>query len=851
MRASLAAFLLIAVCTGQSQAFLIQTFAGEDAPIQQTWSNPERIPFVLYGTGSDDLSPEESHRLIRESFQIWQDVPTSRVAFIDQGETTTRTPSRRDRRNLIFFDEANAYLQAPRGSGIIAVTRLNSNALTGEITDADIIFNGLEFTFAGDNSSTRGSVNLKDVAVHEVGHLLGLEHTPLDGPAISRPTMNPFNRGDGPGLGQSLEADDIAGVSYLYPTANYARTVGKIKGTVRDLQGNGLFGAHLIAYNVDTGVQISTVSGAFDGSSGSYVLEGLPPGSYRLELAAIGGAINEDNFGGIFTDFAAGFPREFYDNSRAENLAQLVNIEAGQTLDSIDFTTGFIRPGFPSIELLALPSNTPDTSGPYTIRAQAINVNDIWLHYRRSDEQSQRIAMQPVGEDLFTAPIPGQPTHTRLEFRFEARNDSIEQSFFPENGSWFGFSVVELSGAPLAFTALRDADVVSVIDTETSNELARIAVGDEPIQLILSQDGRSLYVSNLSSNDISVISTATFQEIERIPTALQPLDLALSPDGKTLYATNSGAGTLTVVDLATNAGQTVWIAGLSTGPYGIAARNDKVFVTDLANDQLLIMTPSGTVQSRIDVAAQPRSLALSPDSRSLYIASMGEGTLTVFNAEEERISQRVELPVEGTFAVAAHPAGEKVYLTAHDDGSVLVLNSADMTLRKQIFTGDNPRGLSFSPDGQIVFVTNAFSDRITLLDGTTDETIGTYSTSDQPRGIAVSNPVYLSADTSVSAASSLPEGFTLHPTYPNPFNAETQIAYSLPMDIPRQRVQLNVYNGMGQRVRQLVNAVQEPGFYATRWDGRDDRGKAVSTGVYMLSLRTDGHHQTRKLLLLR
>ena len=71
------------------------------------------------------------------------------------------------------------------------------------------------------------------------------------------------------------------------------------------------------------------------------------------------------------------------------------------------------------------------------------------------------------------------------------------------------------------------------------------------------------------------------------------------------------------------------------------------------------------------------------------------------------------------------------------------------------------------------------------------------------------------------------------------------------MDIPRQRVQLNVYNGMGQHVRQLVNAVQEPGFYASRWDGRDDRGKAVSTGVYMLSLRTDGHHQTRKLLLLR
>ena len=89
--------------------------------------------------------------------------------------------------------------------------------------------------------------------------------------------------------------------------------------------------------------------------------------------------------------------------------------------------------------------------------------------------------------------------------------------------------------------------------------------------------------------------------------------MSINPNGSTLYATNSGSGTLTIVDLETRSACTAWLAGLTTGPYGIAARDDKIFATDLANNQLLIMDPEGAIQSRVDVALQPRSLALSPD----------------------------------------------------------------------------------------------------------------------------------------------------------------------------------------------------------------------------------------------
>ena len=90
----------------------------------------------------------------------------------------------------------------------------------------------------------------------------------------------------------------------------------------------------------------------------------------------------------------------------------------------------------------------------------------------------------------------------------------------------------------------------------------------------------------------------------------------------------------------------------------------------------------------------------------------------------------------------------------------------------------------------------------------------------------------------------------LLPNCPNPFNSSTAIRLALPAD---KAVELDVINLAGQRVATLVNGVREAAMHSVSWDGRDDDGRELASGVYLSRLRTGAGQPvaTRKLVLLR
>ncbi len=94
----------------------------------------------------------------------------------------------------------------------------------------------------------------------------------------------------------------------------------------------------------------------------------------------------------------------------------------------------------------------------------------------------------------------------------------------------------------------------------------------------------------------------------------------------------------------------------------------------------------------------------------------------------------------------------------------------------------------------------------------------------------------------------LPSSFKLSQNYPNPFNPTTTIEFSL---ATRSHVALEIFNALGQRVRVLDNQMRTPGSYRVDWNGRDDNGNQVATGVYLYRLTTDAGVVTKKMLLMK
>lgn len=97
----------------------------------------------------------------------------------------------------------------------------------------------------------------------------------------------------------------------------------------------------------------------------------------------------------------------------------------------------------------------------------------------------------------------------------------------------------------------------------------------------------------------------------------------------------------------------------------------------------------------------------------------------------------------------------------------------------------------------------------------------------------------------------LPKEFHLSNNYPNPFNPVTTIEYSIPTGYDRIPTTLEVYNVLGQRVRVLVDEMQDAGFYTVQWNGKNDAGQTVSSGLYIYVLRAGTFIDRNRMMFIK
>lgn len=240
------------------------------------------VSFVLNDQGSDDIPDASDDVALREGFAAWSDVTYADFSYVEDASPASRarTDWEADDIHLVLFDEDDSSGLFPAGSGLLAITVLEVDEVSGEILDGDVLLNGADFGFTTDPDS--GDFDLWSLASHEAGHLAGLGHSPLGG-ATMAPFLDP-----GRAYTRSLTADDACGLETLYPAGVRA----EISGSVRRGGGAPVSGAHVWLVDQAKGaLGPSTLTDA----DGAYRLAGLEPGPWVVFAGPLDASLSPDD----------------------------------------------------------------------------------------------------------------------------------------------------------------------------------------------------------------------------------------------------------------------------------------------------------------------------------------------------------------------------------------------------------------------------------------------------------------------------------------------------------------------------------------------------------------------------
>jgi hypothetical protein len=268
--------------------------------IDATWKQ-QPIGYFISDRPGNGVTAMDLLAATQRATATWSGVTSANVRFAFQAMTTAPAEGIDGKTVLGFIDR-------PDLDRVLGATSFMIDTSTGEIVEADIFFNS-RFAFSVAPNGQADRVDLESVVVHELGHLLGLGHSAIgeterSGNGNRRvigsgSVMFPIAMTAGATADRVLQADDIAGISDLYP-APPTQDTGGIVGRVTK-NGQGVIGAHVVAFNPETGILVGNFT---LNSAGDFVIARLPAGPYILRAEPIDDADPDSFFpSAIDTDF--------------------------------------------------------------------------------------------------------------------------------------------------------------------------------------------------------------------------------------------------------------------------------------------------------------------------------------------------------------------------------------------------------------------------------------------------------------------------------------------------------------------------------------------------------------------
>jgi len=278
-----------------------------------------------------------------------------------------------------------------------------------------------------------------------------------------------------------------------------------------------------------------------------------------------------------------------------------------------------------------------------------------------------------------------------------------------------------------AYVANRGSDSVSVLDLATRAVITEVTVGYRPYGVIVSPTGDRLYVAEQGVDQVRILDTSSLATLAILPTCDRPSGLAISDDGRILYVTHLLTGQVSILSLG---GHRIYL------PLILKSRQEIRYRT-LDTGYSRSQYPISNIQLWPD-SNLVQSIILSPDGRTAYVPHTRSNTsnraltfdTTVFPlvslidlaTQRHLVGQQFDLgtldpPGVGLpFDAAVTPDGEELWVLNAASNDITVLDLTRRRLVAHIEVGDNPRGIVLSSDGSTAYVNNTLAGTVSVID---------------------------------------------------------------------------------------------------------------------------------------
>ncbi|MCJ8346909.1 hypothetical protein MJH12_15310, partial [bacterium] len=490
--------------------YIVLDNGGNFGPVR--WSSTT-IPLVINPSSSNTLTNQVVLSELQYSLNQWQNSLGSAINFTftqnnnspDPIGSSPATPFRvipsnslpttnnglADNINSIYFSDSTN-----QNFGVMAVTYLTVNLSNRQIVDADIILNKRNFQFLeGGNGAVsdlaQNQVLLRSVLTHELGHLLGFDHSPiaeqtLGGAVIGKTAMFPKYHD----AQAEIKEDEKSILAFSYPSIINPYT-GILSGRMMSglVNGDSISGAHIVAWDQSQNIAVSSISGFtstgvnFDGR---FQIQGLKSGSYKVFAQAFpisydGGVINYESDFSFLSDASAGdkiffrnkaisFPLEFY-NGVAESQFE---VDSGQ-----DTAVNVIYIGSTHIsEIVTFVSNTSNNN--LNLTRSTIVTDSTYLYGNGTTSTIIILTPKTIDNQLIQADISSRLKLRITSGSFSAAIEQREATPIYQNDGSHSYKLTLFSPDLLGSSNSENSDISLFLDNNLVNFVSKTVFFEKP-----------------------------------------------------------------------------------------------------------------------------------------------------------------------------------------------------------------------------------------------------------------------------------------------------------------------------------------------------------------------------------